>query len=109
MIAARLWSSLLSMLLLASKTSPTDNGASWLTSCATGCSTPSSETWKASRGNPRTGFPRGSVTVTGISTTFTSTRISPPAPFGSGRLRGAMSTRAPVPDGSESAKDRRAP
>src|SRR5579864_1376809 len=58
-IASRDLSNLLFMLALASNTNPMERGASWLTTRATICSTPSSKMWKKSGDNPRTGFPKG--------------------------------------------------
>src|SRR5438067_1076594 len=84
------------MLWLASKTTPTDTGESSEPKYLSCCSTPSSYNWKSPRSSPVTGAPRGSVTVTGISVSLTSTRISDGGcAVRSRAARGEIETRGP--------------
>src|SRR6266478_4177491 len=82
------------MLRLASKTTPSETGASSELKYLSCCSTPSSNNRNDSRGSPENDAPNGSVTVTGISVNLTFTRIAGCGEAG-GReaLRGVIRTR----------------
>ena len=85
----------LRMLPLMSKTRPVESGASDRENETISCSVSSSRTRKAFCGKPRTGRSRWSATVTGISTSFTSSRKvdrGNSSEIGCGRDRGTIET-----------------
>src|SRR5437879_13729788 len=96
------------MLRLASKTTPSETGASSELKYLSCCSTPSSNNRNASFGRPENDAPNGSVTVTGISVNLTFTRIAGCGEvLGRGALRGVISTRGASATASSAAAEGR--